>query len=62
MIHAFILFLLILPTTITTSDESLEECGMIINVFMYDLNFDPEYFDQLVELADAEENLTKKDE
>jgi hypothetical protein len=57
MIHALVLFLLLMPSTITTSDESLEECGMIVNVFMFDMDFDPDYFDQLVELADAEEDL-----
>ena len=44
----YIVITLMLTTTITASnDESLEECGLVAYVFLFDDGFDPEYFETL---------------
>ncbi len=44
----YILITLLLAPSITASvDESLEECGLVACIFLFDDGFDPEYFETL---------------
>ena len=38
---------MLIPLKTTSSDDSLEECGLIISVYLFDDGFDPEYFETL---------------
>ena len=64
LIKLIILLLLLTPIINASNDESLEECGLIAYVFLFDDGFDPEYFESFdyIQAERLNPETSKKDD